>query len=84
MPRVLMNFMLRDGWTVHFLEADCRTPLKAGRFYDVATLEGVRALLIRANATSETLVDFNHDVRAWSRGSIYLNVTDQQYARLKR
>ena len=25
--RVLMNFMLRDGWSVHFIEEDCRTPL---------------------------------------------------------
>jgi hypothetical protein len=47
MRRVLMNFMFRDGWTVHFLEADCRTPLKPGRFYDVSTLKGVRALLAR-------------------------------------
>ena len=22
MPRVLMNFQLRDGWHVHFIEAD--------------------------------------------------------------
>jgi hypothetical protein len=84
MRRVLMNFMFRDGWTVHFLEADCRTALKPGRFYDVATLERVRALLTRANATPETFAEFDHNVRAWSRGSVYLDLTVTQYARLKR
>jgi|SRR5215469_691221 len=27
MPRVLMNFQLRDGWHVHFIEADCKTKI---------------------------------------------------------
>lgn len=84
MRRVLMNFQFYRGWSVHFMEADCRTPVGAGRFYDYADLERVREILVRANATHEVHAEFNHNVRAWSRGSVYLDLTDEQYARLRK
>jgi len=29
------------------------------------------------------LAGFDHSVRAWSRGSEYVNLTDEQYAKLR-
>ncbi len=84
MPRVLMNFQCNRGWSVHFIEADCRTPVAVGRFYDYAELAQVREILVRANASPEVFAEFDHNVRAWSRGSVYLDLTVTQYARLKR
>jgi hypothetical protein len=83
MHRVLMNFQCNRGWSVHFIEADCRTPVARGRFYDFTELAQVRAILVRANATPEVFAEFDHNVRAWSRGSVYLDLTDMQYTRLK-
>ncbi len=54
--------MFRDGWIVHFIEPDCRTPLKPGAFLRRCHL------LARANATPEAFAEFDHNVRAWSRG----------------
>lgn len=79
-----MNFMHRNGWSAHFLEADCQTPVGRGRYFDFATLDELRAVLTRANAPPETLADFDHCIRAWGRGSVTLNLTAEQYARLRR
>lgn len=81
--RVLMNFQLREKWTVHFLEADCKTPLWPGRYYDYDTVNRVREILVRAAAPAETFEEFDRCVRAWGRGSVYLDLTADQYGRLK-
>jgi hypothetical protein len=65
MHRVLMNFQCNRGWSVHFIEADCCTPVASGRFYDYAELDRVREILVRANATPEVFAEFDHNVRAW-------------------
>ena len=84
MPRVLMHFDHYDGlWWVGFLEADCRTSIgPKTRYYRFATLDGLRAFVVCCNP--ENMPDFERSVRAWSRGSDYVSLTDEQYAKLKR
>ena len=84
MPRALMNFGHRGfGWSAHFIEADCRTLIgPQTRFYRIATVDGLRAFVIRCNV--EDLAKFEHSLRAWGRGSNYVNLTDEQYAKVKR
>lgn len=82
--RVLMNFQLRERWTVHFLEADCKTVLWPGRYYDFESVDRLREILVRAAAPPETFEEFDRCVRSWSRGSVYLDLTEEQYGRLKR
>jgi hypothetical protein len=40
------------------------------------------AFVIRCNA--EDLAKFEHGLRAWGRGSKYVDLTDEQYERLRR
>ena len=83
MTRVLLNFQhYKDLWSVHFIEADCKTLIgPRTRYYDFATLEGLRAFVVRCNV--EDLEEFDRSVRARSRGSNYVNLTDEQYSKLQ-
>jgi hypothetical protein len=84
MPRVLLNFQhYSQLWNVHFIEADCRTLIgRKTRYYHFATLDGLRSFVIRWNP--ENMPEFERSIRAWSRGSNYVNLSDEQYAKLKR
>jgi hypothetical protein len=83
MPRVLMNFQLRDGWHVHFIEADCKTTIGSRtRFFTFSTEESFRDFVSRCNL--EDVAEFEHSMRAWSRGSNYANLSDEQYQKLRR
>jgi hypothetical protein len=78
-----MNFDHREYWSVHFIEADCRTLIgPKTRYFHFATDDGLRAFVIRCNV--EDLANFEHSLRAWGRGSNYVNLTDEQYERLRR
>jgi hypothetical protein len=68
MPRVLMNFQHNNGWTAHFLKADCRTPASR-RFYYFESFDALRQIFVRANSPAETFATFDHDVRAWARAA---------------
>jgi hypothetical protein len=83
MPRVLLNFQqYQDLLSVHFIEADCKTVIGLyDRYYEFATLDGLRSFVLRCNPD---MPEFERSVRAWSRSSNFVNVTDEQYARLKR
>ncbi|QNI37504.1 hypothetical protein [Edaphobacter albus] len=82
--RVLMNFQSYTGiWSVHFIDANCRTPIgKKTRYIDFVSIEELRYFVKRCNPDAEQLEEFEHDIRAWGRGSIYVNLTDEQYRRL--
>jgi hypothetical protein len=84
MPRVLMHFdRYRSLWWVGFMEADCKTPIGSPtRYYRFATLDGLRSFVVRCNP--EDMDKFEDSVRAWRRGTNYVNITDEQYAKLKR
>ena len=83
MPRVLLNFQLYGNlWSVHFIEADCQTLIGSKtRYYHFATEDGLRSFVIRCNP--ENMPEFERSLRAWSRGSNYVNLTDEQYAEQK-
>jgi len=82
MPRVLMNYDHYDCWRVHFIEADCRTLIgPKTRYYYFATVDGLRAFVIGCNV--EDLEKFEYSLRARGRGSNFVNLTDEQYAKLR-
>lgn len=83
MARVLMNYdHYKALWWVHFIEADCRTLIgPTTRYYHFATMDGLRSFVIDCNVRD--LAKFEHSVRAWGRGSDYVNLSDDQYAKLK-
>jgi hypothetical protein len=82
--RVLMNFQAYGGlWSVHFIEADCRSTIgNKTRYYDFVGLEDLRAFVQRCNPDPGEMEDFDHYVRAWGRGSIWVSLTDEQYTKL--
>jgi hypothetical protein len=83
MPRVLMNFQHYKDWVVHFIEADCQTTIGSRtRYYHFPSEEGFRAFVSRCNL--EDMTDFEHSMRAWSRGSNYANLSEEQYEKLLR
>jgi hypothetical protein len=41
----------------------------------LSTLEGLRSFVVRCNPEDTTLTRFEHSVRAWARGSAYVNLT---------
>jgi hypothetical protein len=83
MPRALMNFdHYKALWWIHFIEADCKTLIGAQTgSYHFATVDGLRSFVIRCNVWD--VAKFEHSVRAWGRGSEQVNLTDEQYAKLK-
>ena len=85
MPRVVLNFQhYRDAWSVHFIEADCRTTIgPETRFYNFATLDALRSFATRCQPEDATLSGFERSVRAWGRGSEYVHLTPEQYGKLK-
>jgi hypothetical protein len=84
MPRVLMHFdRYRSLWWVGFMEADCKTSIgRPTRHYHFATLDGLRSFVIRCNP--EDMDDFERSVRVWGRGTNYVNITVEQYAKLRK
>jgi len=78
--RLLMNFQHYKIWTCHFLEADCKTP--ASGFINFPSFEDLRSFYLRCNP--EDVADFDHCISAWGKGSAWVNVTDEQYAKLRK
>jgi hypothetical protein len=81
--RVLLNFQqYQDLWSIHFIEADCKTIIGPyDRYYYFATLDGLRSFVLRCNP--ENMPEFERSVRAWNRGSNFVNVTEEQYGKLR-
>lgn len=81
--RIYMSFVARPEWFVQFLEADLKSPLP--RAFTFASADKIRELARRGEAmgTSEgrQLLEF---AISKGRGGVYLKLTPEQYARLKR
>jgi len=80
--RVLMSFMHRNGWHCRFLEWDMMTPLPRQLKYRdsekvLETAQRGHGLL---NEASRLALD--HAIKI-GHGEIWLNLTDEQYQRLK-
>jgi hypothetical protein len=81
--RVYMGFFFRQGWQVSFLEADLKTPLP--RTFTFADPEKIRQLARRGEAwdTSEARQMLELAIEQ-GRGGVYLRLTPEQYAKLRR
>jgi hypothetical protein len=81
--RVYMYFHFRQGWQVQFLEADLRTPLP--RKLTFTDPDKIRELARRGDAwgDSESRQMLEHAIET-GRGGVYLRLTPDQYARLRR
>ena len=80
--RVVMNFMLNRGWHVSFLEADARTvlPLKLA----FKTEDKVREMFDRFGQRypeNERILEHGLNI---GRGSVWLEVAEEQYQKLRR
>ena len=80
--RVLMNFLENNGWSIHFIAEDCKTPIS--RFYTLSSIEALYDLVRRTDPPPGTLEEVEHDIRRWNRGSVYLNLTEAEYRKLRR
>lgn len=80
---VYMYFFQRSGWQVQFTEVDLKTPLP--RKLTFADSEKIRELARRGEAmgTSEARQMLDHAIEK-GRGGVYLKLTTEQYAKLKR
>jgi hypothetical protein len=77
-----MYFMLRESWYCQFLEEDLKTPLP--RKLTFADVSKVRELAEKGGGFNvlEARHSFNQGVEV-GRGGIYLQLTEEQYQRLK-
>ena len=80
---VHMSFFFRKGWQVQFLEAYLKTPLP--RTFTFSNPEKVRELARRGEAwgTSEARQMLELAIEQ-GRGGVYLRLTPEQYAKLRR
>ena len=78
-----MYFFKRGGWQVQFLEAEMKTPLL--RKFTFADPEKIPQLAKRGEAwgDSESRQMLEHAIEN-GRGGLYLRLTPDQYARLRR
>jgi hypothetical protein len=77
--RIYMQFFLRNGWNVSFLEADAKTPLP--RSFTFSDPDKIRELALRGGAlgTSEEKQLFEYAIEQ-GRGGMWLNLTPEQWS----
>jgi hypothetical protein len=77
-----MSFQFRNGWQCQFLERDLRTPLP--RKLHFASQDKVVELVTRGGGItdleSKSMLALAIEI---GRGGVYLNLTDEQYSRLR-
>ena len=80
--RVYMSFQDRHGWQCQFLEADLKTPLP--RKLQFSSADKIVELVERGGGfkDQESRLMLDQGI-AMGRGGVFLNLTDQQYARLE-
>jgi hypothetical protein len=78
-----MHFMLREGWFCQFLEEDLKTPLpkkmtlkEPAKLFEIAERGGYKVTLENRQVIENAI--------AMGRGSIWLDLTQEQYAKLKK
>ena len=81
--RVYMSFQDRHGWQCQFLEADLQTPLS--RHLHFTSSDKIIELAERGGGLLDQESRLMLDQRiAMGRGGVFLILTEEQYARLKR
>lgn len=80
--RVYMSFMLRTGWHVQFLEEDLKTPLS--KRFTFQSQDKVLEMARKGGAAMnlESIQGLEHGIDL-GRGGAWLELTSEQYARLK-
>jgi hypothetical protein len=81
--RIYMHFVLREAWFCQFLEEDLKTPLPkkitlkdSAKLFEIAERGGYKLTLENKRAIENAIT--------MGRGSIWLDLTEDQYAKLKR
>jgi hypothetical protein len=79
--RVYLSFQFRDGWQCQFLEQDLKTALP--RKLHFASSDKLIELVKRAGGFTdqETWLMVDQDI-AMGRGGLFLQLTEEQYAKL--
>jgi len=70
-----------DHWAVQYLQEDLKTPV--GRMYRYSRIDQVREILKRADCALDQWGKFEEGIRCWGIGACFLNLTGEQYAKLK-
>jgi hypothetical protein len=82
MPRIYMFFMLNQGWHCQFMEKDLKTPLP--RELTFSAPDKIRELHERCGADrrleDKAALDYAINM---GRGSMWLELTEEQYAKLR-
>jgi hypothetical protein len=73
--RILVNFMQRNGWSVHCLAEDAKTVLSP--WTDVASESTMLRLFRACGATDEAMAEVERDISRWGRGGVWLDVDDR-------
>jgi hypothetical protein len=71
---ILVNFMRRDGWSVHCLAADCRTVISP--WVTIGSDEALLHQLQASGATPGQMEEIQRDMKRWGRGSTFIEVTE--------
>ena len=69
----MVNFMLRDGWSVHCVSEDAKTPISP--ILPVSDQPTLIRLLRYVGATEAELEEVHDRIRQWSRGSVFITLT---------
>jgi hypothetical protein len=81
--RVYMSYMQNRGWYCQFLEEDLKTSLP--RKFTFATSDKVIELVERSggikNTEARQALEYGINI---GRGGVFLNLTEEQYSKLKR
>lgn len=81
--RIYMHFMFRDGWHCQFLEEDLKTPLprKLCFSHEAKVREMARRGGCMLNLESLQALDHALEI---GRGGVWMELTEEQYQKLKR
>jgi hypothetical protein len=82
MMQVLVHALSNNGWTVHCIAEDCKTPLSP--FVDVESLDTLQRLLRCAGASAKEMESFEGDIKVWSHSSVWIDELTPDGARLLR
>lgn len=81
--RVLMNYMLRDGWQISFLEADCKTSLPHRLvFRDPGKILEMQIRWGEEKSSART-GDIERDIRMGRPGGVWLILSTEDYEKLR-
>jgi hypothetical protein len=72
--RILVNFMHRDGWSVHCLAPDCKTPIS--QWVTIQTEETLLRLFKASGATPAEMEEIERDMKQQGRGSTFIEVNE--------